>query len=76
MIVAATLKTITNISKQSVPILVNEIDLSSAHDNSSLAPTEARQISIPPGSELAIEDSRIDIGQLEQLRRLGLITFV
>jgi hypothetical protein len=73
--VAATLKSITNISKQAVPILVDDIDLTSAHASSSLDPTDARQVQIPPGAVLNIEENRIDIAQLEQLRRKGLISF-
>lgn len=72
---ATALTTITNISKQAVPVLVNEITLSSANANSDIAAATASQMSIPPGSQVSLETRRLDLGQLEQLRRLGLITF-
>lgn len=71
----ANLTTITNISKQAVPILVNEIQLANVQVGSDLAANRAEQTLIAPGAELNIETNRIDIGQLEQLRRIGVISF-
>lgn len=73
---ASNLTTITNISRQTVPILVNNIPLSEVQTGSDLANTRAEQTFIPPSAELNIETVRIDIGQLQQLQRLGLITYV
>ena len=66
---ATNLTTITNISKQVVPILVNATTLASAQAGSDLAETRAEQTAIAPGAELNIESNRVDIGQLEQLQR-------
>lgn len=73
---AVSLTTITNISKQIVPVLVNNIALSSASAGSDIPAARAEQMSIAPGSEFSIESRRLDTAQLEQLRRLKLITFV
>ena len=70
------LTSITNKSNQTVPILIDAIALANANAGSDLASTRAEQMHIPSGSEVEIETARIDIGQLEQLQRLGLITFV
>ena len=72
---ATALTTITNISKQVVPILVNEISLSTANSLSNITPATASQMAIPPGAQVTLETQRLDQGQLEQLRRLRLITF-
>jgi hypothetical protein len=73
---AANLTDITNISSQVVPVLVNEIALANVNANSDMPSTTANQTQIAPGAGLTIETTRIDVGQLEQLQRLGLITFV
>jgi hypothetical protein len=73
---ASNLTTVTNKSQQVVPILINEVSLANANAGSDIAATRAEQMSIPPGSEVEIETSRVDVGQLEQLQRLGLISFV
>ena len=72
---AAALTTITNISKQTIPILVNEIARDKANAESDVPPATAQQMFISPGSPLTIETKRVDLGQLEQLRRKGLLTF-
>jgi hypothetical protein len=73
---ATNLTTITNISKQAVPILVNATTIANVQVGSDLAETRAEQTSIAPGAELNVESNRVSLAQLEQLRRLGLITFV
>jgi hypothetical protein len=70
------LTSITNISNQVVPILVNNIAIENADVGSDIPPTRAQQMQIAPGAEVEIESSRVDIAQLEQLRRLQLLTFV
>ena len=72
---ANNLTSITNVSKQIVPILIDAISLATANANSDLAPSRAEQMGIAPGAEVELETSRIDIGQLEQLQRLGLLMF-
>ncbi len=72
---AVSVTTITNLSKQAVPILVSEIQKSKASPSSGLAANEARQLLIQPGSEITLEARRVDVGQLEQLRRKGLLSF-
>jgi len=74
--VASNLITITNVSKQLIPILVNETTIAGIQAGSDLPETVSEQTFIPPGAELNIETNRVDIGQLEQLQRLGVIRFV
>lgn len=73
---ASNLTTITNISKQVVPILVNATTLAKVQAGSDLPETRAGQTQISPGAELNIETNRVDVGQLEQLQRLAVITFI
>jgi len=73
---AISLTTITNLSKQIVPILISNIALSSASSGSDIAASKAEQIQIAPGAEFSIESRRTDQGQLEQLQRMQLITYV
>lgn len=70
------LTSITNVSKQVVPILVDAISLANADAGSDIAAGTAQQMQIPPGAEVELESSRVDLAQLEQLQRLRLLTFV
>lgn len=72
---AVSLTTITNVSKQVIPVLVNSISLDKASVNSDVAPEVAQQMSIAPGSAVTLESRRLDSAQLDQLRRKRLITF-
>lgn len=72
---AVSVTTITNISKQVIPVLVNEVPLSKASDNSDLPPGDARQLMIQPGTSIRVETRRLDLGQLDQLRRKGLLSY-
>jgi uncharacterized lipoprotein YbaY len=67
--------TITNISKQIIPILVNSITTSSVNSSSTIDSTVASQMSIPPSSQVIIERQRISLAQLDQLRKKSLITY-
>lgn len=67
--------TITNTSNQIIPILVGSTTIAKADANSDIAPTLGQQTFIAPGAQLVIETVRVDLGQLEQLRRKSLITF-
>lgn len=73
---AASLTTITNVSNQVIPILVNRISLDKANSSSDLAANQARQLSIPPGAQIKIETQRLDLGQLDRLQNLKVITYV
>lgn len=73
---ATRLTTITNISNQTIPILVNAILATKASANSDIEPAKAESMQIPPGAQVKIETQRIDTAQLEQMQRKGLITFV
>jgi|6_EtaG_2_1085325.scaffolds.fasta_scaffold118182_2 hypothetical protein len=70
------LTSITNISNQVVPILLNDIALANADAGSDFSATKSEQLQIPPGSEVNVESDRVDLAQLEQLQRLKLLTFV
>lgn len=67
--------TITNISNQIIPILVGSTTLENANPDSSVDPLRAEQVSVGPGSQLTIEVNRVDVGQLDQLRRKQLISY-
>ncbi len=69
------LSTITNVSKQSVPIIVNSILATNANASSDLAANIEQQVLLAPGNELNVETSRVDLAQLDQLRRLNLIVY-
>jgi hypothetical protein len=72
---AVAVTTITNLSKQAVPVLVNEIPLAKTSESSDLPPGEARQLLIQPGASITVESRRLDQGQLDQLRRKGLLSY-
>ena len=72
---AASLTTITNTSKQIIPILVGSIAAVIANENATIPAQEARQLQLFPGSQTIVETQRIDIGQLERLQNLRVITF-
>jgi len=72
----ANITTITNISNQSIPILVNSIGYASVNVNSDLKPEVTNQTFVTPGAQLSLETVRLDEAQLQQLSKLKLITFV
>lgn len=72
---ATSLTTISNVSRQVVPILVNAISSVDANANATIPAKESRQLLIPPGSQTVIETQRIDLAQLERLRNLMVLTF-
>jgi hypothetical protein len=65
---------ITNISLQVVPVMLSSIALSKADSGSSVAYNKDGALSIPPGQQIDVESSRLDDGQLVQLRTMNLIT--
>lgn len=71
----ASLTTITNVSVQIVPILVNDIASSIASASSDIAANVSRQISIAPGADLTVETRRVDLGQLKELAQKRLISY-
>jgi hypothetical protein len=70
------LTTITNISNQVIPVLVNDIPSSSASASSDIAANISRQLSIAPGAEMTVETRRLDEGQLRDLAQKRLISYV
>jgi hypothetical protein len=70
------LTSITNVSNQVVPILLDDIAVANADAASDIPPTRTQQMQIAPGAEVEVESSRVDLAQLEQLQRLQLLTFV
>ncbi len=72
---ASALTTITNVSKQVVPILINNITTADANSNSTVPADKAQQMLIAPSAQVTIETRRLDLGQLEQLRRKKLLSF-
>lgn len=72
----ANLTTITNISRQTIPILVNSVGAVSANVNSDIDYKVTNQTFIAPGAQVTLETVRLDEGQLQQLGKLKLITYV
>lgn len=72
----ANLTTITNISRQTVPVLVNSIGPASANANSDIDYKVTNQTFLAPGAQVSLETLRLDEGQLQQLSKLKLITYV
>jgi len=66
--------TITNVSPQVVPVLYDTIDLSKSV--STVGYNKSGQLLVPPGGNIKLETERVDLGQLDQFRRNGLITYV
>jgi hypothetical protein len=66
---------ISNTSRQGIPILINAIDSADANENSDIVASLASQLTIPVGAQLNIERQRVDVGQLDQLRRKKLISY-
>lgn len=67
--------TITNISNQVIPILVGPIDLEQSDSGSDIPPLASEQVAVAAGSQLVIETQRVDVAQLDQLRRKRLISY-
>lgn len=65
--------TITNVSPQVVPVLYDAIEISK--NVSTVGYNKSGQLLIPPGGNVTIEAERVDLGQLDQFRRNGLITY-
>lgn len=72
---ATALTTITNISNQVIPVLVDTIKPSIANESSNLGPTDARQVQIAPGAQFRCETQRLDLAQLDRLRSLKLLSY-
>jgi hypothetical protein len=70
------LVTITNVSNQVIPVLVNSTTLGNSNAQSDIEYFKSQSTAIAPGAELNVERERVDLAQLEQLRRLGTISFV
>jgi hypothetical protein len=69
------LTTITNVSKQSLPIIVNSIVATNADTGSDIAASIDKQVLLAPGRELNVETSRLDLAQLDKLRNYNLIVY-
>ena len=67
--------TITNISNQTVQVSYSRIATAKASTNSELPPSKGGQLNIGSGKSIRLETSRIDIGQLDQLRRKRLLSY-
>lgn len=65
---------ISNTSNQIIPIVVERIRRELASGLSDVVPYFSGTIRVNPGSQLKVEVSRIDLGQIEKLANLNLIT--
>lgn len=72
---AISLTTITNTSKQVVPVLVSSTAMGKTNVSSDLRFDKTSQLSIAPGAQIAVETARLDLGQLQRLQNLSLIKF-
>lgn len=68
--------TINNISNQVIQISYSRISTQKASANSDLAPSKSGQLIMQSGKSIRIETSRIDVGQLDQLRRKRVLSYV
>jgi len=75
MAVSISVTTITNTSTQAIPVLVSATTSAKASASSNLAYSVERQISIAPGASLTVETSRLDLGQLDAIRKKNLISY-
>ncbi len=72
---AAAITTITNISTQTIPVLVGSIPVEKANPSSQVNALQAQPVSIAPGAKLTVETQRLDKGQIVQLSNMKLITY-
>lgn len=72
MVAIRTVK-ITNVSTQAVNVMYSNID--AAKSVTSVAAADAGSLTILPARNVTIEQSRVDMGQLEAMRNRGLIVF-
>lgn len=73
---AANITTITNVSKQAIPILIDSIQNESAQTGSNFEASRSESTIISPGAEVNIETNRVDLAQLIKLQQLKVIRFV
>ena len=65
---------VTNISLQTIPIMVSSIALANVVSGSDVAWNKEGSLSIPPGGDVDIESSRLQDGQIVQLKNMNLIS--
>lgn len=70
---AQTLINITNVSNQLVELLYGAID--SDNNTSDIAASRSGLMKLKAGASIELEIPRVDAGQLENLRKLGVITY-
>ncbi len=70
----ASLTTISNISQQTIPILINTITEANAAAASDVPATQS-ELRLAPRTEASIETIRTNVAQLEQLANRRLITY-
>jgi len=66
---------ITNTSNQVVPIMINSIGATRQNPNSQIPATQVGSIQLASGSTVALEEQRIESGQLIALQNLRRIRF-
>jgi len=65
---------VTNISLQTIPIMVSSIDLANVVSGSDVAWNKEGALSIPPGSQVDVESVRLQDGQIVQLKNMNMIS--
>lgn len=65
---------VTNISLQTIPIMVSSITLASVVSGSDVAWDKEGSLSIPPGSQVDVESVRLQDGQIVQLKNMNMIS--
>ena len=70
-----TLVRITNTTNQVVTIMVSAINAQKANPDSSILPQEDGVYQVTSGASLAVELQRVSVGQLDNLRNLGQISY-
>jgi len=65
---------ITNVSNQTIPVMVSSILLADANASSEVTYNKEGSVSILPGGNVDIETIRLEDGQISQLKNMNLIS--
>jgi hypothetical protein len=65
---------ITNVSNQTIPVMVSSILLADANASSEVTYDKEGSVSIPPGGNVDIETIRLEDAQIVQLKNMNLIS--
>jgi hypothetical protein len=67
---------ISNVSNQMIPVILSKIALAKKETSSNVDYYREGMLQIAPGAAVDVESTRLDDGQLIQLKNMGLISTV